>query len=354
MDKIIIFYRGRDGSVTTVRTTFLTKRNINFVRHKDGRIRYLYNEALELLSKIEEEGQDNFYKTYYKKKRSGGFRRIDIPCEELKSFMREVNHFFTEELRFEFPEFVSAYVKKRSCKDAASKHTCAKDIIKLDIKDFFGSCTLEAIMESLNVIYPFCLINEEVLETIVKACMIEYDGKYRLAQGAPSSPLLSNLMMIPVDVTLNRIRDTNYTRYADDMVFSIFRYAYKLWKYKERKIDFIIQAATGLLKGKGLELNSSKTKVCDLKKGDAWILGMTVGSEVKIGNKKKQRIKAAIWNFMVDYKNGKIWPASDVRRLSGKVSYFKGVEPNFIEFVLAKYKEKLGLDYYELVKNILS
>ena len=262
---VLITYREQDGHVAIVRTPVITQKNRDFVTSKDGVIRYLYNKALELLARIETEGQNKFYTTYSKKKKSGGFRRIDVPCEELKSYMREVNHFFTEGLHFEFPECVSAYVKKRRCIDAAAKHTKAREIVKLDIKDFFGSCTLEAIMGSLTIMYPFCLINEEALRTIIKACMIEYDGKYRLPQGAPTSPVLSNLMMIPLDLELSHVDGgTTYTRYADDMTFST-----KYFKPNYARTVRIVKLVKAIIEAKGLRLNETKTRIYNLKNGNS-------------------------------------------------------------------------------------
>ena len=109
----------------------------------------------------------------------------------------------------------------------AEAHKNQYQIVKLDIKDFFPNCTFEFIMKSMSCIYPFSLIDRKMLETIIKPCMIYYDYHYRLPQGAPSSPILSNIAMIPIDYEL--LIDLSfailgygytYTRFADDIIIS--------------------------------------------------------------------------------------------------------------------------------------
>ena len=173
---IISFTDSMTGEVITRDADNLTEKNIRYAERNVGFIDYLYNEALKILS------TKNVYKryiTYYKKKRNGKLRRIDIPDDELKSYMRKVNSTFTEALNFVFPECVSAYVKHRSVKQAAQKHAGAYAIMQFDIEDFFGSCTLKNIMDALSVIYPFCLIDTYKLTIILLPCMIFYDGQLR-------------------------------------------------------------------------------------------------------------------------------------------------------------------------------
>ncbi len=334
---IITHQNFRRGGLRTELVEAFTEKNVFFVKRNAGYFNYLYDSALKIL----QTDVNSRYTTYFKKKRSGKFRRIDIPDEGLKKFMREVNHYFVDLYNFIFPEYIYAYVKERSAIDAAAQHVGASRIMGFDIENFFGSCTLKIVMDSLVQLYPFCLLDQEQLETIVQACMIYYDDEYRLPQGAPTSPLFSNLAMIPVDMILN---DCGYTRYADDIFYSIRPYTQ--FHYKN-----IVENVSWKLERHGFKLNPDKTRCLKLSDGNVKVLGVSVGfHRISIGSKKKQIIKAKIFSFLMDTKNGKMWPRRDVQQLQGQLAHCKCIEPDFIERTIKKYEEKTNVSYEDSVK----
>ena len=83
------------------------------------------------------------------------------------------------------------------------------------------------------------------------------------------------------------------------------------------------------------------------------MLGVTVGEEVKIGNQRKQRLKATLWSFLNDCKNGKPWSEADTRHMLGVLGYAKYIEPNFVNELIAKYEQKTGTKFRKEVKKIL-
>lgn len=341
---IISYLDHKTNLIKTRYTDSLTENNISRFKAKIGEIEYLYEEALKILNT----DISRRYITEYKRKKNGTFRRIDKPDDKLKKYMKEVVTCFVEKLNFLFPEYVRAYVKHRSNKETVLRHTNSYAIAKFDISNFFGSCTLENIMLSLERIYPFCLIDSLKLETILKACMIYYDGHYRLPQGAPSSPLLSNLTMLPIDVAIDSYRRSIiYSRYSDDLFFS---FDFRANKITFKKLYNTIISEFGLY---DFKLNNQKTRFLKTKQGNVWILGISVGNDLKIGSKKKQYIKAQIWTFLNDYKDGKIWPLEDVYHLRGVISYYGYIEPDFINSTIAKYEKKSGIIFNESIKNIL-
>ena len=100
-------------------------------------------------------------------------------------------------------------------------------------------------------------------------------------------------------------------------------------------------------------INSEKTKVLNTDCGNVWMLGVTVGEEVKIGNQRKQRLKATLWSFLSDCKNGKPWSETDTRHMLGILGYAKYIEPNFVNELIAKYEQKTGTKFRKEVKKIL-
>ena len=122
-----------------------------------------------------------------------------------------------------------AYVKGRCAVDAVRRHQKNESwwFAKLDFSNFFGSTTKEFVLKMLLQIYPFCQLSEvpdgrDELSKVIDIAFL--DGV--LPQGTPLSPLLTNIMMVPIDYALsNGFRDLNgqnfvYTRYADDLLIS--------------------------------------------------------------------------------------------------------------------------------------
>lgn len=339
-----------------------TPKNLLFIKEAYYELNHLYEVAQEIL----ESGISSRYNTYYVPKKNGKSRRIDEPDEYLKIYMRNVIRFFTRQLSFVFPECVGAYVKGKSIKSVADKHVSAYAIAKFDIKDFFPNCTFTKIMRSLYSVYPFCLMHElqkeidgkvlefdNKLETIVLACLIYYDGEYRLPQGAPSSPFFSNIVLLPFDYTMDceyGLDSANaYTRYADDLCFS--------YTIRANKTSFsnLAENVRSALRKLGFELNEEKTQFLKVSHGKVRVLGMSVGkdSHVTIPNKKKQLLKAKLFSFLNDIKNGIIWSKKDVNRLTGFMNYVKHIEPEFVANLIEKYEAKTGVCFTESVKDIL-
>ena len=118
--------------------------------------------------------------------------------------LRKMKSIFENNLRVLFHDAAFAYVKQRSCKDALIRHQQAQSkwFLKLDIKDFFPSCNTEFIHKQLSKIFPFSEIYKDplvqrnsLMENIIDICLL--NGS--LPQGTPMSPLLTNLLMIPLD-----------------------------------------------------------------------------------------------------------------------------------------------------------
>lgn len=153
-----------------------------------------------------------FYRTFTirkgKKKRT-----IHAPKVALKVIQKWFGYHLSETLNF--GEYVYGFVPSKSAIDAANIHTNARWVYSVDIKDFFPTTTKEVIKESLKSVG----YSPEAADLIASICCY----KDNLAQGAPSSPVLSNLVFKELDKGLKEIADNNrirFTRYADDIVFS--------------------------------------------------------------------------------------------------------------------------------------
>ena len=157
--KYITYIDSRTGENRVGVVEEFTQRSINKIGLFLPYIDELYSKAKSFL----ESDINDRYNTFFKEKRSGGKRRIDIPDDELKAFMRNVNYFINYICHINFPSNVYGFVKNKSTKMLAENHTSFsydfKGMIEVDIKDFFPNCTLDKLMYSMKTIYPFCLMD---------------------------------------------------------------------------------------------------------------------------------------------------------------------------------------------------
>jgi hypothetical protein len=293
-----------------------------------------------------------YYETFYIPKHSGGMRRIDAPKTELMELLHNLKHMFEYDFRFLAHDRAFAYVPQRSTKEALMEHQQneSKWFLKLDIKDFFPSCTEEIIMKTMGSVFPFKTLLEnpdyfQDLLIITKICL--FHGC--LPQGTPMSPLLTNLIMIPYDYalykTLNNFDKQHfiYTRYADDLLISS-KYAFD----KEKVFNEVQNILTPF------RLNADKTRYGS-SAGRNWNLGLMLNkdNQITIGYKRKQRFKAAMYSFLKDCSNGTIWSTIDTRVLMGQVSYYMKVEPEYVKHIIDSYNTKFNLQFKQCIKAIL-
>lgn len=140
-------------------------------------------------------------------------RMISAPDERLKSLQRKLADKLSELYRPRNP--VHGFVADRSVKTNAIAHLHRRFIVNVDLRDFFPTISqkrVEGMLSSLG-------IDARVVEIIAQICC--NDGC--LPQGAPSSPVLSNMICFRLDKKLMGIAKEArciYTRYADDITFS--------------------------------------------------------------------------------------------------------------------------------------
>ncbi|WP_200372021.1 reverse transcriptase family protein [Rhodovibrio salinarum] len=140
-------------------------------------------------------------------------RIINAPDERLKFLQRKIAKKLNEIYRRRNP--VHGFVAERSVKTNALAHKRCKYVVNIDLKDFFPTISqtrIEGMLSSLG-------LNSKVAKIIGIVCC----NKGRLPQGAPSSPVLSNMICFRLDkslMTFAKEARCIYTRYADDITFS--------------------------------------------------------------------------------------------------------------------------------------
>lgn len=140
-------------------------------------------------------------------------RRIDAPRVALKIVQKWISCALAR--CYVPPEHVFGFVGGRSHVDAATLHCGATWVFGVDIKDFFPSIRIGLVAAALSRM-GFEALGAQLIAQL--CCLGD-----ALAQGAPSSPVLSNICFAEMDVELVSIAakyEVKLSRYADDIVFS--------------------------------------------------------------------------------------------------------------------------------------
>lgn len=300
--------------------------------------------------------RSTLYETFHIPKKSGGLRRIDAPKPELMNALRNLKTIFEEDFHALYHTSAFAYVKNRCTVDAVKRHqkNNSKWFGKLDLHDFFGSTTLDYVIKMFSMVFPFSEIvkfpnGEAELRKALDLAFLNGG----LPQGTPLSPLITNVMMIPVDYKLaNAFRDFDkqrfiYTRYADDFIIS-------------SKVDFDVHRVEKLVVdtlhefGAPFTINESKTRYGS-SAGRNWNLGVMLNkdNEITVGHKKKRQFQSMLYNYITDKRKGISWPREDIQTMQGLHSYYRMVEPETIDAIVKHTNEKMETDVLRLIKDDL-
>ena len=112
-------------------------------------------------------------------------------------------------------DHVFGFVSERSHVDAAKLHVNANWVLSVDIRNFFQTTPLRLVFNSLRGM-GFNAQGASLIANL--ACL-----NSSLAQGAPTSPVLSNICFAEMDAALVQIASefkSRLSRYADDIVYS--------------------------------------------------------------------------------------------------------------------------------------
>ena len=200
------------------------------------------------------------YQQFYVTKSNGKQRLIENPNDPLKKLQQKLA-FFLSAVYFERrPDCAHGFIKAaadepkgRGIYSNALEHAGSKWVFSLDLRDFFHSISRNQIRMFFRQ-FPM-RFSKNAAHTLAGICT--YQG--RLPMGAPTSPILSNLVCIKLDKKLMALAADHkwiYTRYADDLTFS----GKKPFKKKH------IQAIRNSIREAGFIINEDKVQ--KWKKGE--------------------------------------------------------------------------------------
>ena len=285
------------------------------------------------------------------------FRVISVPNPALMQVQRWIAHRILNRSR---PHWASyAYAPKSNILEAAKMHCGSRWLVKLDVKNFFESISEIAAYRAFRSLGYQPLTSFELARICTrvrqnkrasfriqwaafkmadyKISAYHYAQVGYLPQGAPTSPMLSNIAMTKFDERLSRIAGSHslvYTRYADDICFSTKRDDFD--RSHAMKVIGEVYAEMGTI---GLSPNWTKTQV--LPPGARKVvLGLLVdGERPRLTREFRARLRQHI-HFLL---HPEIGPARHAERrqfasviglrnhIYGLISYARLVEPSFAD-----------------------
>lgn len=174
------------------------------------------------------------------KKKSGSSRKIHAPVNGLKALQSVISVIL--QCVYEPTKVVSGFVLGRSIYDNANWHVGSNYVYNVDLKDFFPSIDQARVWKTIQL-KPFNLSGRLEIANVIAsiACTsIEVERKDEfgnwqivnrnvLPQGAPTSPVLTNIVCQKLDYLLTAVSNRfglRYSRYADDITFSSMHNVY--------------------------------------------------------------------------------------------------------------------------------
>jgi len=256
------------------------------------------------------ETTESNYRTFSIPKRTGGQRQISVPSPLLLYCQRWITSFILSKI--EIHPSAHGYVVGRSNLTNARTHLGSRQILKMDISDFFGSVRLAKIVDVFYCAgYP-----PNVAYLLGKICC----ANGVLPQGAASSPMLSNIILRGIDAEIELFVSKiglKYSRYVDDITISGDHISADYLNIVDNIFDRI-----------GLNINRKKTKI---QKGRKKIVtGVSIGTgETKLPRNMKREFHN---NAFLALKRGLLLNEEGnplfLEKVIGQINYWSSLEPD--------------------------
>ena len=218
------------------------------------------------------------YREFTVPKRGGGVRRILAPQDDLKSLQRQVLRRLLA--RLPVHAAVTGFRRGQSIINNARPHVKAAVVIRMDIRDFFTATRAGRIHDYFRAIGW----NRETAALLTRLCTWR-DG---LPQGAPTSPALSNLVNYRLDARLTalaRRKQATYTRYADDLTFSMAR-------EDSDAAHAIINLTKLVLRDEGYALHQRRKLHIRRRHDRQIVTGLVVNQRLNLPRETRRRLRA--------------------------------------------------------------
>ena len=236
------------------------------------------------------------YRQFKIKKKSGGFRQITAPHNQ--SFMMLLQC-VNEILKAIYTpsDYAMGFTERRSVVTNAAVHKGQNYVFNLDLKDFFPSVEQARVWKRIQLApfnFPVAIANLVAGLCSMRETRKDINGKitfaYILPQGAPTSPIITNMICDNLDRRLAGLAKRfglHYTRYADDITFSSMHYVYAENGEFRKELTRIICS-------QGFTINDKKTRLQKLGCRQE-VTGIIVSDKLNVAKKYVREIRSLLY-----------------------------------------------------------
>ena len=236
------------------------------------------------------------YRQFKIKKKTGGFRQITAP--KTQTFMMMLSA-INEIIRSMYlpSKYAMGFTEGRSVVSNASIRKGQNYVFNIDLKDFFPSIEQARVWKRLQLApFNFPIPVANLIAGLCSMREKRQDEKghnvyvYILPQGAPTSPVITNMICDTLDRRLAGLAKRfglHYSRYADDITFSSMHNVYQKNGTFRKEMERIIASQR-------FTINESKTRL--QKKGSRQeVTGIIVSDKLNVTQKYVRDIRNILY-----------------------------------------------------------
>ena len=272
------------------------------------------------------------YKRFFMPKKSGGKRLISAPMP----LMKKVQYGVLNELlyKLEVQDTAYGFVPNRSIVGNAEKHVGQSVVMNMDLKNFFPTITykrVKGLFKALGYAEKYATILA-LLCTEPETDEVKMDGERyfvatgerHLPQGAPTSPVITNLICRTLDKRMLGAAEKlgfTFTRYADDCTFSCAEAA-------KENVGKMLWIAKKIIVEEGFIMHPDKLRI--MHKGrHQEVTGIVVNEKLNVNRRDLKNFRALLFQIERDGFEGKSWNNSPNLRdcIQGYANFVKMVHP---------------------------
>ena len=266
---------------------------------------------------------DSFYSSFEIPKKAGGTRQIHAPSGALKDIQKrlavllgEYQENFREEKNIH-TNIAHAFERKKSIYSNARIHRNKRIVLNLDLEHFFDSFHFGRVAGYFEKNTDFLLPHDVAIIIAQLTC---YKG--HLPQGAPSSPIITNLICQILDMRILKIAKRyrlDYTRYADDLTFSTNDHS-----FIDKNESFLQELEKEIVRS-GFSINQKKTRLT-LRDSQQMVTGLVVNKKVHVSAEYYRKTRAMAHNlyancaFQINGEDG------NLAQLEGRFSFINEID----------------------------
>jgi len=262
----------------------------------------------------------SYYRRYHIRQGSK-LRQIEEPSEAL---MRLQRAFLPELEPFELHPACMAK-PGMGIGDNALIHKDAKHLLRVDLKGCYQSITQAQCGHSLSTNKDYA--RWLPLSDYLHLCFINANYRQFLPTGAPTSPILCNIALTPLDLDIEYIAKSHnyqYSRYLDDIILST-QEDKREWGLLKRISNKIIQY--------GFQPNRKKTRWYGGANDPMRVTGVSIINKPSAPREIKRLVRARVYSLA---KRGE--PLDNITK--GYLAHIHDIDPAYYLYMMDYYKRK--------------